>query len=227
MANALPPTFAGRDAEHQLIRDAWKAAITEAERRVVLLAGEPGIGKTSLSARVAHEAHAEGALVLYGRSDEDLAIPYQPWIEALGHLVDVVSESVLVDHVRERGPHLARLVPRLSDRAGVEAPTTGDGDSDRLAVFAAIADVLERVSAETPILVVLDDMHWADRQSLQLLRHIITASRETRLLVVGTFRDTDVASGDAMTELVRSTPRGNQSRIVRERLAKCPHGKAL
>ena len=88
----------------------------------MLLAGEPGIGKTTLSARFAGEVHDDGRVVVYGRCDEDLGIPYQPWIEALTQLVAHVPQPVLDGHVADRGGHLARLVPELARRTGVDVP---------------------------------------------------------------------------------------------------------
>ena len=93
----------------------------------MLLAGEPGIGKTTLAARFASEVSEAGATVVYGRCDEDLGIPYQPWIEALTQLVAHVPERVLVEHVAERGAHLARLVPELVRRVAMEVPTATGG----------------------------------------------------------------------------------------------------
>ena len=81
----------GRGSEREQLAAAWAEA-REGERRVVLICGEPGIGKTRLVAHLAHEAQREGAIVLYGRCDEDVGVPYQPWREALGHLVEVAPE---------------------------------------------------------------------------------------------------------------------------------------
>ena len=81
----------------------------------MLLAGEPGIGKTTLAARFASDVYDQDGLVVYGRSDEDLGVPYQPWIEALTQLVTHAPEPVLAAHVAARGAHLARLVPEARD----------------------------------------------------------------------------------------------------------------
>src|SRR5208283_2221628 len=77
-------TFVGRTAERESLAAAWRDAC-QGQRRIALLAGEPGIGKTRLAAELAREAHADGSLVLYGRCDEDLGAPYQPWVQALSH----------------------------------------------------------------------------------------------------------------------------------------------
>ncbi|MBX3287174.1 MAG: AAA family ATPase [Actinobacteria bacterium] len=207
IAAAVNPSFVGRVGEHGILTDAWKRVATEGERRVMLLAGEPGIGKTTLSARFASAVHASGATVLYGRSDEDLGVPYQPWIEALSHLVAHAPQLLLDAHVADRGTHLARLVPALAPRTGVEVPAGGDADGERFVLFGCVADLLARASAEAPVLVVLDDLHWVDRASIQLLRHVATAEQAMRVGVLGTFRDSDIDNAHPVTELLAALHR--------------------
>lgn len=207
LAAAVTDRFVGRTAERERITVAWKRSASEAECRVVLVSGEPGIGKTTLTARIASDVHADGAVVVYGRCDEDLGIPYQPWIEALTQVVTTVSDAVLQAHVADRGAHLARLVPMLSRRTDVHPPVGDGGDGERFVLLGCIVDLFERAGDETPVLVVLDDLHWADRQTLQVLRHVATSAVRAPLLIVGTFRDTDVADGDPMSDLLASLHR--------------------
>ena len=112
---AAANTFVGRRPEYEHLNTAFKAA-AGGTRRVVLLSGEPGIGKTSLAVCFA-AGLGDDAVVLYGRSDEDLGIPYQPWVEALGHLVRHSPDDLIAAHVAARTGELARLVPDLSTRA--------------------------------------------------------------------------------------------------------------
>lgn len=206
LAASVAANFVGRTAEHERAMTAWKEAVTNGERRVVLVSGEPGIGKTTLSARVAGAVRAEGALVVYGRSDEDLGVSYQPWIEALGQLASYADPLIVAEHLSERGPHLARLVPELAGHVAPPASSTED-DVDRFVLFGCVADLLERVTADRPVLMVLDDMHWADRQSVQLLRHVVTCGQPMRLVVLGTFRDSDVGTHDPVAELLAALHR--------------------
>jgi class 3 adenylate cyclase/tetratricopeptide (TPR) repeat protein len=206
LVSARVPHFVGRSDEYQHLWSAWKSACVDGRRRVMLLAGEPGIGKTTLAARLASAAHDAGAVVVYGRCDEDLGVVYQPWLEALTQLVAWAPEAVLRAHVTDRGGQVARLVPTLRGRTGVEPPAPA-GDDDRSILFGGVIDLLERVSVETPLLVVLDDLHWADRATLQLLRQLVVADRPMRVGVLGTFRDSDVADGDPLSELLAALHR--------------------
>jgi class 3 adenylate cyclase/tetratricopeptide (TPR) repeat protein len=215
LASARAETFVGRTAEVDQLLEAWKHMLGDGVHRSFLVAGEPGIGKTSLVARVSSVVYDEGAIVVYGRADEDLGIPYQPWIEVLTQLVEGLPEAVLAAHVADRGAHLARLVPRLATRLGTTIPPSADPETERYVLFGCVVDLLAWASAEHPVVVVLDDLHWADRPSLQLLRHVVSAEVSMRVGVVGTFRDSDVAIEDPLTELLAALHReGGTGRIV-------------
>jgi len=179
--------FAGRVAERDTLLERWKASVTGAPGLVVV-SGEPGIGKTRLVAELATVAHDGGTTVLYGRSEEELDVPFRPWAEALGHLVAHSPGEVVTAHLHDWGGDLGRLVPGLD---APEPPRT-DPDTERLRLFGAVTDLLTRAGEEAPVLVVLDDLHWADESSLLLLRHLVRNLGEARVLVVGTYRDTDL-----------------------------------
>lgn len=161
--------------------------------RMALLAGEPGVGKTRTAAELAHRAHGEGALVLYGRCDEDLGQPYQPFMEALDSYTEHVAEPSLGRMAGE----LARLLPELPTRVpGLAPPLSSDARSEEHLLFEATADWLLTVCADRQVVLVLDDLHWAGKPSLLLLLHVLRAAVEAgssaHLLVLGTYRDTDI-----------------------------------
>jgi class 3 adenylate cyclase/tetratricopeptide (TPR) repeat protein len=210
LASSVSATFVGREAEVEQLTAAWKAITAHGERRAMLVAGEPGIGKTTLSARFACDRYEDGAAVVYGRCDEDLGIPYQPWIEALTQLVRHVPESVLTAHVADRGSHLARVVPELAGRVSVEIPARGDVDTERFVLFGCVVDLLVRASGEYPVLVVLDDLHWADRGSVQLLRHVAGSDETMRVGILGTFRDSDITTDHPLTDFLAALHRENR-----------------
>ena len=161
--------------------------------RAVLLCGEPGIGKTRTAAETAQAAFDEGALVLYGRCDEDVGAPYQPFAEALDWYTAHDGQPVLGRHPGE----LVRLQPLLRSRVeGLAAPVSSDPRSEEYLLFEAVRSWLVELSRGQPVVLVLDDLHWASRPVLVLLRHVLRAAGAepagARLLVVGTYRDTEV-----------------------------------
>ncbi len=200
--------FIGRVSQQALLHDALKHADVAAHQRVVLLSGEAGIGKTTLVSTFAADAHEHGSIVLYGRCDEDLAVPYQPWGEALTHLVEHVPEDVLREHVEHRGGDLVTLVPALTRRIhDVPSSRSSDRDTERHLLFGAVVDILARASLQTSVVLVLDDLHWADRTTLQLLRHVASNATPLRLLVLGTFRETDIGASHPLTEALAALHR--------------------
>ena len=174
------------------------------ERRFVLLAGEPGIGKTSIAAAFAAAAHAAGGVtVLYGRSDDEALTPYQPLVEMIGYWVSSGCADLLVEDARFELEELGRLVPALRGRLrGPREPSGGPGDADRYRLFEAVVWALTRAAGDGVLVLVCDDLQWADRPTLQLLRHLARASVPERLLVVGTYRDVETGRESALAELI-------------------------
>jgi len=202
----LPPrfevqaVFVARERERAMLHRALEAAGADSFRRVVVLSGEPGIGKTSLAAAFVRDAHALGAVVLYGRCDEDRTMSYQAWIDALGHLCLHAPIELLRDHIEARGGELARLVPELAARVDLPARRDLDPETEQYLLFGAVVDLLGRVAAIAPLVLVLDDLHWADRASLTLLKYFVSAERPSSSLVVATYRDSDLAASDALPD---------------------------
>ena len=196
----------GRDAELDELRSHWHDAST-GRRRVVTLVGEPGIGKTRLAAEFCRAAHAEGALVWLGRCYEESLVPYQAFVEALR---DYASESPIDELRLQLGPHratLAKLLPELLGR-GPEAGVTESPDREQFLLFEAVASLLRAVTDEHPLILVLDDLHWADAPTAQLLRHVVRATEQAPLLILGTYRETEVDDehplAQALAELRRA-----------------------
>jgi DNA-binding SARP family transcriptional activator/exonuclease VII small subunit len=184
--------FIGRGSELEALRTAWGAA-REGRRRLVVLTGEPGIGKTRLTSELALEAHEQGT-VLYAACQEDALVSYQPFVEALRHYARAGA------HAPPGGPgaaELGRLIPELAP-AGSQAPSEDDPETRRWLMFDAVATLLAQ--APVPVLLVLDDLHWADRPTLQLLRHVVKAPEQAPLLIVGTYRASEV--GPQLSELL-------------------------
>jgi class 3 adenylate cyclase/tetratricopeptide (TPR) repeat protein len=194
--------FVGRDAEVERLQQLWKEAAA-GEFRVVLLGGEPGVGKTRLAAELAANVHAEGGLVLAGRCDEDLGVPYQPFVEALRHFVDHTPPADLSERLGRYGGELARLVPELTvDVPDLPLPVHSDPETERYRLFDAVAAWLGVTSAEEPLLLVLDDLQWAAKPTLLLLRHLVRSPLTKRVLVLGTYRDTELGHHHPLVEVL-------------------------
>ncbi len=219
----IGPVFVGRGAEVERLSQLWKK-VAAGERRIghphqlpevlVLLAGEPGIGKTRLAAELSKSAHAEGAIVLAGRCDEDLGVPYQPFVEALRHFIDYTPAEDLPDRLGRYGGELARLVPELTDVSELQPPLKSDPETERYRLFDSVAAWLAAVAAEVPILLVLDDLQWAAKPTLLLLRHIVRAPDLSGILVLGTYRDTELGHEHPLVEVLADLRRqGGVERI--------------
>ncbi len=207
--------FTGRRGEVERLDALWAAA-AEGTRQVVLVSGEPGIGKTSLAAETARRVHEQGGAVLYGRCDEEAVVPYQPFVEALRPYVTAASPSSLNEQLRGLGHDLARLFPELDGRFPELAPVVAvDAETERYRLFEAVANLLNGIGRGQPALVVLDDLQWASRATLVLLRHVIRSTPNAAMLFLITFRDAGMDRSAALDELFAELEREPQvTRVV-------------
>jgi tetratricopeptide (TPR) repeat protein len=208
LLQGVPPVgYVGREDKRELLAR-LRSEAREGSRRLALVSGEPGIGKTRLSTFAAVEAHGDGDAVLFGRCTEELGAPYAPWIEALGHLVDHAPGDVLAAHVARHGGEITRLVPQVAARVEeVPPPRPSDPDTERYLLFGAVLGLLEEACARVPIVLILDDLHWADAQSLALLRHVVSGAPTLPLLAIATFRDSEVGANAALSEALAALRR--------------------
>jgi DNA-binding SARP family transcriptional activator len=184
--------FVGRAAELAALAEAWRKT-RGGTRRVTLIAGEPGIGKTSLVGELARRAEADEGIVLYGRCDEDVGFAFQPFVEALRAYIAACPPALLREQAGRGAPELARVFPELTELIGdVTPPIRPDAALDQYLMFEAVVGFLGAVAGRSPVLLVLDDLHWAARPTLHLLRHLVRSSPDMALCVVGTFRDTEL-----------------------------------
>jgi hypothetical protein len=188
--------FIGRAAALRRLRDRWENA-SRGTGGLVVVAGEPGIGKARLAARFASAVHAEGAVVLCGRADEESVWPYQPFVEALrpyaAHRPGLVEQAGLPPAAAQA---LARLVPELGapagpgrDRHGDERERDRHGDErerDRHELFEAVVRLLLDAAQPNGLLLVLKDLDCADDPTWLLLRHVLRRGQGSRLLVLAT-----------------------------------------
>lgn len=186
-------SFVGREPEMaELAR--LLGAVVSGSGHAILISGDAGIGKTRLATEFSSAATARGALVLWGRCWEAGGAPaFWPWIDALRQAV--ASEQLPRElGLGRHGALVAELLPELRERLvgiGSEPPQPTDPESARFLMFDAVASLLRALAGNVPVVVVLDDLHFADQASLLLLAFAARTMRDARILLVGTFRDPD------------------------------------
>jgi predicted ATPase len=186
-------------------------------RRVALVGGEAGSGKSRLVRELAQEASRDGVLVLYGACDAVVHTPYQPFAECLDQIARVSDPAELRFDLGTTGGELVRLLPDLTLRvAELPPPVAADPDTERHRLHMAVTDLLTNVSRRRPLLIVLEDGHWADTSSLVLLRHLTRSAGEARMLLVATFRDTEADVPETLAETLADLRRSED--VVRLRL---------
>ena len=193
-STAVSRPLEGRTSDLALLHAALRQAAAW-HGRMVLLAGEPGIGKTRLAEELVARATAAGAAVAWGGSNEGEGAPaFWPWIQVLRAVLAQADRTA----VAEGGwrPSLAPLLPEPDAASGPPvAASSLDAESARFRLSEAVMDGLRCVSRDRPLVVVLDDLHWADPGSLALCEFVAARLDGTRVLLVGTYRPAELASG--------------------------------
>jgi class 3 adenylate cyclase/Cdc6-like AAA superfamily ATPase len=201
--------FVGRDAELERLRSAFDDAFA-GRGSLAMLVGEPGIGKTRTAQELETYARMRGAQVFVGRTHESAGMPaYWPWIEIgnawaandgefTGLQIDPTASSQLLRIF----PGLAQLAPNIAQPAEIAEPEVA-----QFRLLDAYTAFIRAVSERAPVMLVIDDLHWADRPSLQLLQHLARSLSRMRVLVIGTFRDTDIVRASALSETLAALNR--------------------
>lgn len=220
--------FVGREAQLDALgRDVDEAGRSK-RRRIVLVTGEAGIGKSRLVAEFAVRAHAHGVAVCFGRCEEEALVPYQPFVDAVEGLLPHVPTAV----AERAAPALAPLLPRALPQVGPDAMSAAPDDADlaRHRLFEAFDAVLSGLPGT--LLLVIDDLHWADRSTLLLLRHLLRHADRSTLLVAATARREGMDLGSRLAELLAEVERGQEVPELRlgglrvEHIAELVEGRA-
>ncbi len=193
----------GRRAELGALTGALDASFA-GQGQLVLLAGEPGIGKTRLATAVAADAQARHALVLWGRCWEGGGSPpYWPWVQVMREYIRSRDADALAAEVGSGAAYLAQVVPELRERLTV-TPAELDLESEeaRFALLDATAGLLRNASAAQPVVVIVDDLHAADRPSLVLLRFLAGELRQSRVLLIAAYREVEARLTPGVGELL-------------------------
>ena len=212
ITRAVCRILVGREEELSSLEDALLAAC-RGQGSVVVLAGDAGIGKSRLCAELATRAERIGATVMEGScSEADLALPYLPFLEAIGNYLSTVGTAELRErlgvHVRE----LAKVFPQLADDSvpGNETETP-DG---RLRLFEAILALLGLASAERGLLLIVEDLHWADASTRELLDYLTRRLRNRRMLVLATYRRDEMHRKHPLLPTVQGWQRSRLAQVV-------------
>ena len=221
--NGLPfeagaPLFVGRERELQTLQAALESTL-EGSGRVVLLGGEAGIGKTSTCQAFAAAAGRAGATVLRGRCFEGAwSPPYAPWVESLDVHARSYSPEMLRANLGLGAPALAAILPGIRQLLPeTPRPASLAPKEERFRLYDAAVQFLTITARQTPIVLILDDIHWADSASLRLLRHVARFVDRAPLLVIAAYRDGQADQSPAMTDTLPEIRREQSALVVRLR----------
>ncbi len=208
---AAPPpesVFVGRARTLERLSRALDSALA-GRGRLVLLAGEPGIGKTRTAEEIGRVARERGARFQLGRCFEAEGAPaFWPWLQLLRALVSASSEERLRGALGHDAATLAQLVPELQGRLPASAQPAGlEGEQARFRLFDSLCGFLRRSAQQAPLVLVFDDLHWADEASLRALEFLAPELRSAALLVIGTFRDVEVRRDHPLSRLLGALAR--------------------
>jgi predicted ATPase/DNA-binding CsgD family transcriptional regulator len=187
--------FVGRQREMDMLRTTLEDALA-GQGRLVMLGGEPGIGKTRTAHELATIAVQQGGQVLWGRCyEEHGAPPYWPWVQSIRAYVHESKLPQLRVDMGRGAAAIAEIVPDVQERLpGLKPlPHLEEPDQARFRLFDAITGFLLKAAHRQPVVLILDNLHWADRPSLLLLEFVAREIAAARLLVVGTYRDVELS----------------------------------
>jgi class 3 adenylate cyclase len=206
------PVLVGRQEELSQLEDAL-LAVNRGDGRFVLLSGEAGIGKTRLSRELTHRARKLGFVVLWGScSEAELALPYLPFVEAVGNHLGRQDVAQVRAQLGATAGELAQLFPRLSD--GSPASLPGDPAQAKLRLFEAVVSLLELWARENGLLLVLDDVHWADGSTRELLDYAARRLATSRVMLLATYRSDELDRRHPLTRTVQVWRRAGLAEIV-------------
>ena len=207
--------FVGRESELRQLQAAYDAALS-GRGSLAMVVGEPGIGKTSVCEQLATYAALRGGKALVGHCYEEgsLSVPYLPFVEAMRSYVLAREPNGLRSDLGSGAGEVARIVSEVRDRVQVTPADSGDAEEQRWRLLQAISGFLRNASQVQPLLIILEDLHDADRGTLDLLVHLSRNLEGARLLIVGTYRDVEVDRGHPLSSALAELRRGQNFQRV-------------
>ena len=185
--------FIGRDREMAELRVAVNNALV-GRGRLAMLAGEPGIGKTRIAQELASYAESLGAKILWGWCYEgDGAPPYWPWMQPIRDYIKAVQPEQIRSEMGLGAADIAEVIPEVRQiLPDIVPPPALEPEQARFRLFDSITTFFKAAAQNQPLMLILDDLHWADKPSLLLLEFLARQLGESRLLVVGAYREAEV-----------------------------------
>lgn len=207
-------TFVGREKELAIINSRINQ-LERAEGNFMLLSGEAGVGKTRLTQVAADLAKQKGYLVLTGHClDMDGAAPYQPLIDQIEQALRIGPPEALRQTLGENAPEMSKLMPELRQKFDdIPEPVTLPPEQERRYLLHGVGEFLHRAAEGQPMVLIFEDLHWADSSTCILLRYLADRLKTSRVLMLGTYRETDL---ETQRPFSRTLQELNRERLVED-----------
>jgi DNA-binding CsgD family transcriptional regulator len=208
MATIAGGAFVGRQREMGKLKSALEDALS-GQGRLLMLVGEPGIGKTRTAQELAAHAEARGAQVLWGWCyEEEGAPPFWPWVQPIRSYIQQRDSERLLPEMGSGAADIAEVVSQVRDKLpGLKPPLALPPEQARFRLFDSITTFLKNAAQSQPLMLVLDDLHWADKPSLLLLQFLARQLGESHLLVLGCYRDLELSRQHPLSEALAQLSR--------------------
>lgn len=210
ISRALCPILVGREQELSRLEDALLAAL-RGEGSVIALAGDAGVGKSRLCGEVEARARKLGATVLSGScSEAELALPYLPFLEAIGNHLERADTDALRERLGPAARQLGNLFPKLS----AEQMPAGDATEAKLRLFEAVLALLGELARESGLLLIVEDLHWADASTRELIDYVTRRVSSSRMLVLATYRGDEMHRKHPLLPTIQGWQRARLAEVV-------------
>ncbi len=202
----------GRQTELKTLRQHWQQS-QSGQAQLVLISGEPGVGKTRLANEMISYARLQGARLLRGGCYEyEATVPYLPVAEALRDWVHGQSPQQLEEKLRDYASELAKLAPEIEVKIGPLEPNPAlSSDQERMRMFDHVARFFSDIAVDRGLLIFLDDLHWVDQGTLSLIRYLLRRLRNERVMILGGYREVEL---DRNHPLAAALVEWNRERLI-------------
>jgi DNA-binding SARP family transcriptional activator len=192
--------FVSRERELDMLRSAVERGFS-GTGGVLMLSGEPGVGKTHTAREVANYAGRSGSMVLWGNCYQDEgAPPYWPWVQALRDATAGMEPATMLHLMGHGAADISQILPEIREHVSPLEPSPNPGaEQARFQLFDSVTRFFRQLALRSPLLIVLDDLHWSDRSTLLLLSFMAGEIGRCRIVIVGTYRDTETGSDHPLT----------------------------